>query len=100
MQYPSPASTRRSYVSSLAQTTLELPLETHWTRALYVDLHDGPRPRALRRIGIVIAACFVVIVVSTMAVLEAKALAQVASPEAAAAAAVACWVAPPKPNHA
>jgi hypothetical protein len=98
MQYPK--ANMQTYAFSGAQTTVEPRLETHWTRVLHVDIHDGPRPRALRRIGITIAACLVVIAASLMAVLEAKALAQVVSPEAAAAAAVACWVAPPKPNHA
>ena len=81
-------------------TTFGPRVETHWTRTLYVDFYDGPRPRAFRRIGIALATVCVVVAVTIVAFLEATVLASVAAPEAAAAAVV-CRVLPPaKPDHA
>jgi hypothetical protein len=85
---------------SMEPATDEAHVETHWTRALHVDLYGGKRPRALRRAGIAFAAISVVVVVALTAFLEATVLAQVVAPEAAAADAVACHVPPPKPNNA
>jgi hypothetical protein len=53
-----------------------------------------------RRLGIALAACAVVAAVSMTAYVEATVLAHVASPEAAAADAVACRVPPPKAKNA
>ncbi len=81
-------------------TSLGPQVETHWTRALHVDLYDAPRPRAPGRVGLAFATVIVVAVVLMTAFLEATVLASVAVPEAAAAA-VACRVLPPpKPDHA
>ena len=85
---------------AMAPMTAEPQVETHWTRTLYVDLYSGPRPRTLRRAGIAFAAFSVVVLVTLTAFLEATVLAQVVSPEVAAANVVACHVPPPKPKHA
>ncbi len=74
-------------------------VETHWTRIFHVDLFDEQRTHAFPRMRVVLAACAVAVAVLALGYLEAKVLAGVDSPEAAAAAAVACHVSrPPQPD--
>ncbi len=85
---------------AIASLTPAPRVETHWTRTLYVDFYSGPHPRTLRRVGIAFAAISFVVVVALTAFLEATVLAQVASPEDAAASVAACHVPPPKAKRA
>jgi len=83
----------------MEQPDTTVPMQTHWTRALHVDLYDAPRARPFRRVTLFVVACSVVLAVAKAAYLEAKVLAHVEAPESAAAAAVTAHVPPARPAN-